>query len=60
MVTKSTLAAGFLAAVVLIGWVLPVSFVRVQDGEFKAQIRGPWDEAVPKNSKAAQEWANAV
>jgi hypothetical protein len=60
MVTRSSAAAGFVAAVVGLTVILPVCFVRAQDGKFKAQIRGPWDEAVPKNSAAAKEWANAV
>ena len=49
-----------IGAVIIVGAVLPFMFVKYQDGRFKAQIRGPWDEAVPKNSAAAKEWANAV
>lgn len=60
VVTRVTLALGFVVAVIVVAVVLPVSFVRVQDGRFKSQIRGPWDEAVPQNSAAAKEWANTV
>ncbi len=60
IVTRVSLALGFIAAVLLVAAVLPVSFVKAQDGRFKRQISGQWDEAKPKNSAAAREWANTV
>ncbi|CAD2214293.1 phosphatidylinositol glycan, class C [Angomonas deanei] len=39
-------------------FVLPFFFVRLHS--VKNQISGPWDEAKPKNSAAAAEWANSI
>jgi hypothetical protein len=60
MVTHAVAGCAFLIVVALVSVVWPFTFVRAQDPRFKTQIRGPWDEAVPKNSAAAREWANTV
>lgn len=52
------LAICFTLANLLIVLVIPLSFVKLQ-ARFKYQISGPWDEAKPRNSSAAAEWANA-
>lgn len=49
----------FVAAVAMLTLVLPYWFVRMHTDEYKKQIHGPWDEARPRNSAAAAEWANA-
>ena len=56
--TTPLLAIVFLVAVTSISFVIPWGFVRMQS-TFKFQINGPWDEAKPRNSAAAAEWANA-
>jgi phosphatidylinositol glycan class C protein len=52
------LAALFASCVVMICFVVPWFFIKLQ-GTSKFQINGPWDEAKPRNSVAAAEWANA-
>lgn len=53
------LAAVFIVVAAVLVFAMPQFFVRVQSGQYKTQIQGPWDEAKPQNSAAAAEWANA-
>lgn len=48
----------FSSMIVLLCFAIPLCFVKMQN-VLKTQINGPWDEARPKNSAAAAEWANA-
>jgi phosphatidylinositol glycan class C protein len=60
LVQMHPIVAGVFVLVVLVLTVaMPLFFVRVQSGRYKIQIQGPWDEAKPRNSAAAAEWANA-
>lgn len=47
------LASAFAALVLFVSLLCPMWLVRVH--KFKAQINGPWDEAVPKMSLALDE-----
>jgi phosphatidylinositol glycan class C protein len=42
------LTSALLCTLVCVGFICPMWLVRIQ--KFKAQINGPWDEAVPKIS----------
>ena len=56
---KPFMAGTFVAVVTTLSLVFPYCFVLVQSSQYKVQIQGPWDEAKPRNSAAAAEWANA-
>eukprot|EP00754_Rhynchopus_humris_P049809 Rhum_TRINITY_DN8592_c0_g2::Rhum_TRINITY_DN8592_c0_g2_i1::g.28894::m.28894/K03859/PIGC, GPI2; phosphatidylinositol glycan, class C len=55
---STSLAALYSASILLITFVVPTYFRYLQKVA-KQQISGPWDEARPKNSLAAAQWATA-
>ncbi|KAG8346233.1 putative Phosphatidylinositol N acetylglucosaminyltransferase [Trypanosoma vivax] len=52
------LAVVYCFVLLVVALVIPWCFVTLHNG-MKDQINGPWDEARPTNSAAAEEWANA-
>lgn len=55
---SAVLASAFCALVLFVALLCPMWLVRVH--KFKAQINGPWDEAVPKMSLSLEDPPEAV